>query len=529
MHPCDNLEALLRTLQPPRRNSYFYGKRMDVQHFQMEQDYGKHKQWLLNRLTHGKGVLCGLRVSLDGTRICVDPGVAIDGLGREIIVPHLACIDPITQEGGCCGDPCCSGHGATPEPPRDERPPTDNPDGGVPGRPDSNVPGRPDTPGAGPQPGSRPQVAAGLYTLWLCYRECKADYQPVLVSDCGTREQCAAGTIVETYCLKMTPGLPPLQGDPEWCAKLWPKPAETEPETPGGVRPAPGGLSAAVRADLNLTAAAPNRDAANNNLPTEEQVAAAMASRRRILCELFSGNCDPAESDPCVPLAALLLRDNRIVRFDSCLVRPRVYSNAVLLDLILCLADKIEECCGHGDTPPQPATLMRVRSVEFLGGANNQDVIAAVESTETLQVPIGRQGNAIRIRFTQPFDQAANAPSTPGLNDPDWKRHNVVVLPDGGPRFGLDYAPGSLTVEAPDTLVWQLNKESPFWARQHQGWQKGQLRLVVHGDSDAAAGRHAMTDTAGKALDGEPIMPAGGAISGNGTPGGTFTSIFIVG
>ena len=50
MHPCDNADALLRALTPPRRNHYFYGKRMDVQHFQMEQDYGKLKRWLLNRL-----------------------------------------------------------------------------------------------------------------------------------------------------------------------------------------------------------------------------------------------------------------------------------------------------------------------------------------------------------------------------------------------------------------------------------------------------------------------------------------------
>ena len=64
MHPYDNAEALLRVLREPRRNKYFYGKRMDVQHFQMEQDYGKLKQWLLNRLTLGKGVLCGLKVQV---------------------------------------------------------------------------------------------------------------------------------------------------------------------------------------------------------------------------------------------------------------------------------------------------------------------------------------------------------------------------------------------------------------------------------------------------------------------------------
>src|SRR5439155_20677321 len=107
MHPRDNSEMLLRVLDAPRRNNYFYGKRMDVQHFQMEQDYGKLKQWLLNRLTFGKGVVCGLKVSVEDKLICVDPGFAIDALGREIVVPVRACIDPVTQEGGCC-TPCCS-------------------------------------------------------------------------------------------------------------------------------------------------------------------------------------------------------------------------------------------------------------------------------------------------------------------------------------------------------------------------------------------------------------------------------------
>jgi len=40
MNPYDNTETFLRVLREPRRNNYFYGKRMDVQHYQMEQDYG---------------------------------------------------------------------------------------------------------------------------------------------------------------------------------------------------------------------------------------------------------------------------------------------------------------------------------------------------------------------------------------------------------------------------------------------------------------------------------------------------------
>ena len=71
----------------PRRNNYFYGKRMDVQHFRMEQDYGKLKQWLLNRLTLGKGVLCGLKVSATAAGCASIRASRSTGSGREIIVP----------------------------------------------------------------------------------------------------------------------------------------------------------------------------------------------------------------------------------------------------------------------------------------------------------------------------------------------------------------------------------------------------------------------------------------------------------
>ncbi|MEO1614983.1 MAG: hypothetical protein AAFV88_03985 [Planctomycetota bacterium] len=77
-------------LHPPRRNNFFFGKQLDVYHFQLETDYFNAKRWLINRLTVGFGVVCGLDVrecsSRDGILV-VEPGVAIDGLGRELIVP----------------------------------------------------------------------------------------------------------------------------------------------------------------------------------------------------------------------------------------------------------------------------------------------------------------------------------------------------------------------------------------------------------------------------------------------------------
>src|SRR3954467_7656851 len=71
------------------RNRYFYGKLLDVFHFQLEQDYLNGKRWLLNRLVSGYGVLCGLDVqpAENGRAVVVTAGAALDRGGREIIVP----------------------------------------------------------------------------------------------------------------------------------------------------------------------------------------------------------------------------------------------------------------------------------------------------------------------------------------------------------------------------------------------------------------------------------------------------------
>ncbi len=511
MHPCDNTEALLRTLTAPRRNRYFYGKRMDVPHFRMEQDYGKLKQWLLNRLTVGKGVVCGLRVGVDGDRLCVDPGVALDGLGREIVVPVRTCIDPATQ-GDCCPPPCCGEHGATPDRPAAIPRPVEGvaaAAGVAVERGDYAVPA---------VEAVRPAPARGVFTLWACYRECRTDYQPVLVSDCDTREQCEAGTIVETFCLKVTPGLPPLQGDPAWCDRLWKK---------AGVKPPKGATdkTAANLAAIRELSALAEPAAAGARAPTAADQKAALESRRRLLCMLLDGGCDPDEGDPCVPLAAFALRDGRIAAVETCLVRPRVYSNAALFEMILCLAARLDECCDGGEVP-QPVVTLRVASVDFLGGPNKAVIASVASPLAPTLVPIGGQGRWIRIKFTGPFAQGAKLPTTPGPGDANWKQRNVVVIPSGG---GANFVPGKLIVEAPDTLLWELTPEGPFYDNGYKGWQKGERKLVVFGSADAGAGRSAVESLAGNALDGEPAAPANGAISGDGAAGGDFSLTFRIG
>ena len=71
------------------RNRYFTGKLLDEKDLTEEQDYVVGKDRLLNRARHGWGIVDGLEVEPGhgDAGITVGPGVAIDGWGREIVLP----------------------------------------------------------------------------------------------------------------------------------------------------------------------------------------------------------------------------------------------------------------------------------------------------------------------------------------------------------------------------------------------------------------------------------------------------------
>lgn len=76
-------------LYPFEKNRYYYGKLLTTPDFQAEQRYVDHKRMFLNQTVLGPGILCGLGVqSLDGESLLIESGVAIDGKGREIVVPY---------------------------------------------------------------------------------------------------------------------------------------------------------------------------------------------------------------------------------------------------------------------------------------------------------------------------------------------------------------------------------------------------------------------------------------------------------
>ena len=311
---------LLTRLTAPTRNRYYYGKLLDAFHLELEQDYANRKRWLLNRLSLGAGVLCGLKVSVSVDRklVRVGPGVAIDGWGREIVVD-------------------------TDSPGVDPRQPTDE---------------------CGRTIGGLVR-GAGRVTLWICYHECEAEAADVYVAECD--RNCEYGLVRERYRLRISPGPAPKPGlvTPEQCRMIF---------------------------------SAVDRD-----------------GRRAKAVEALAGLCtEPAES--CVPLATIELDANGLVEgVDPVLFRPMLYSNAVLLDLILCLASRVDECC-----PPKT-----INSLSIVSGNNQVDLVnqvlpaplvvrvkqgAAMVPGEVVTFRVATGGGAIGD-VAGPFDQLIQVPT----------------------------------------------------------------------------------------------------------------------
>jgi hypothetical protein len=93
----------------PRRPNYFTGQLLTAEDFEAEQSYFLAGRRSHNRVLHGWGVVCGLGVKPSGSGgVVVEPGLAIDSLGREIVVPDpremLDPRQPIDDRGEPCGE-----------------------------------------------------------------------------------------------------------------------------------------------------------------------------------------------------------------------------------------------------------------------------------------------------------------------------------------------------------------------------------------------------------------------------------------
>ena len=152
------------------RNNYFYGKKLDVAQFELEQNYYNNKRRLLNRLVSGYGVVCGLNVTLadDYQSVIVSPGLAIDKCGREIVV-----YQPSEPYG-------------LPAPPE----------------PEAQASGA-----QNPNPAKKYYPFDEIYVhLSICYEECLISPVPGLGGDCDPQVLCAPGEVVERYRLELDDG-----------------------------------------------------------------------------------------------------------------------------------------------------------------------------------------------------------------------------------------------------------------------------------------------------------------------------------
>jgi len=202
-------------LVTPRRNRFFHGKRMDAYHFELETGYGIAMRRMINRMVFGGGVICGLDVTpgYPACSVVISPGLAIDGWGREIVVPQASA--PITvperlirrvcgeDDDGCGDDGKPSSGGEQ----REQTPASYEAEGGGEQTPEQRNGngkhhGEHDT-GNGNDRGARER---GCITVRLCYHECESDPVDVLAGDCGSGSPCAPGSIREQWSISFEAG-----------------------------------------------------------------------------------------------------------------------------------------------------------------------------------------------------------------------------------------------------------------------------------------------------------------------------------
>ncbi len=68
------------------RTRFHAGQLLTADDFTREQEYFRDKQKLHNRSLHGFGVVSGLAVTISGGQVNVEPGLALDCAGNEIVV-----------------------------------------------------------------------------------------------------------------------------------------------------------------------------------------------------------------------------------------------------------------------------------------------------------------------------------------------------------------------------------------------------------------------------------------------------------
>jgi hypothetical protein len=91
---------MTQPLEPFRRVHYYGGRLLTAEDFAAEQEYHRGKRRLQNQLLLGMGRAAGLECHWSRRKgLIVEPGVAIDCMGREIVVPAPQHVDVPSLEG----------------------------------------------------------------------------------------------------------------------------------------------------------------------------------------------------------------------------------------------------------------------------------------------------------------------------------------------------------------------------------------------------------------------------------------------
>jgi hypothetical protein len=499
----DHTDDWIHHLSSPRRNHFYFGKMMGVPQFELEQGYQMGQRRLINRLTIGSGILCGLGVSRSGSKLLVHSGVAVDPFGREIVVPRDVQFDPFaaTADFGC-GD-------------------------------------------------SSEPLKKGRYYVCLAYRECETDSLPVpVIPDCGGVPACENDTTVEAYVLSLVRAeVAPADSGFDCGGWLNPKPGVEPPvgKIPGG-RPKQGvekpeATTAAVPGVLVVTAPTESLPGLSVEGPREPSLNELREAYRERLGEVISSACPPALDGDCVVLGMVDVDKPKgaesleIIRLHTT-GRRQIYRQEQLLEMILCLAARLNQCCEEAQEEPTPVPheTLRVTNVELIKAPDEATkewtVVAPVPQTrlptyEVLGVRphnnvLARSFLYLRVTFGQPVDAGGGLPRSPNEG---FASSRVLRLT----RRDL-----KTKKETPlDVMANYLsaNQLLLLSSNPHGGAElttPGIYRLTVFGSVATGDDGHdpvrswASTADQRELLDGEP----GAFPSGDGTPGGDFTYTF---
>jgi hypothetical protein len=80
--------------RPTGRSRFVSGQLLTPEDFEREQQYVREKLKRHNRTLHGFGIVSGLKVKMDSGQIVVEPGLALDCEGNEILIETPQSVSP---------------------------------------------------------------------------------------------------------------------------------------------------------------------------------------------------------------------------------------------------------------------------------------------------------------------------------------------------------------------------------------------------------------------------------------------------